>query len=95
MSRPQVVNVDCNFVYDPERSQIEAAGGELVLRRAKTEDEIIAACADATVVLLEFPHTPLTARVISALPACRAIIRYGVGIESVDQPEATIEPTAA
>ncbi len=89
MSRPQVVNVDCNFVYDPERSQIEAAGGELVLRRAKTEDEIIAACADATVVLLEFPHTPLTARVISALPACRAIIRYGVGIESVDQPEAT------
>lgn len=67
--RPQVVNVDCNFVYDLERSQIEAAGGELVLRRAKTEDEIIAACADATVVLLEFPHTPLTARVISALPA--------------------------
>lgn len=89
MSRPQVVNVDCNFVYDTERRQIEAAGGELVLRRASTEDEIIAACADATVVLLEFPTTPLTARVISALPACRAIVRYGVGIESVDQPEAT------
>jgi len=89
MSRPQVVNVDCNFVYDVERRQIEAAGGELVLRRASTEDEIVAACTDATVVLLEFPHTPLTARVIAALPACRAIVRYGVGIESVDQAEAT------
>lgn len=87
--RPQVVNVDCNFVYDVERRQIEAAGGELVLQRAKTEDEIITTCKDATVVLLEFPNTPFTPRVIAALPECRAIIRYGVGIESVDQPEAT------
>src|ERR1039458_7028712 len=87
--RPQVVNVDCNFAYDHERQRIEAAGGELVLRRARTEEEIIAACAGATVVLFENPDTPFNARVISALPACRAIIRYGVGIESVDQAEAT------
>jgi D-3-phosphoglycerate dehydrogenase / 2-oxoglutarate reductase len=87
--RPEVVNVDCNFAYDTERRQIEAAGAELVLRRASTEDEIIAACARAAVVLLEFPNTPFTARVIAALPACRAIIRYGVGIESVDQAAAT------
>jgi D-3-phosphoglycerate dehydrogenase len=87
--RPQVVNVDCNFTYDLERRQIEAAGGELVLTRARTEDEIIATCAAASVVLLEFPNTPFTPRVIAALPECRAIIRYGVGIESVDQPEAT------
>lgn len=87
--RPQVVNVDCNFTYDIERRQIESAGGELVLRLSKTEDEIIAACADAAVVMLEHVNTPFTARVISALPACRAIIRYGVGIESVDQAAAT------
>jgi D-3-phosphoglycerate dehydrogenase len=88
-ARPQVVNVDCNFTYDLERARIEAAGGELVLRLARTEDAIIAACADATVILLEFHDSPLTDRVISALPACRAIIRYGVGIESVDQASAT------
>lgn len=88
-SRPQVVNVDCNFTYDEEKKRIEAAGGELILRRARTEDEIIAACAEAAVVLLEHADTPLTARVIAALPELRAIIRYGVGIESVDQPEAT------
>ena len=87
--RPQVVNVDCNFDYEIERKQIEAAGGELVLRRARTEDELIAACTNATVALLEHADTPFTARVISALPACRAIVRYGVGIESVDQAAAS------
>lgn len=89
LTRPQVVNVDCNFVYDIERKQIEAAGGDFVERRARTEDELVAACADATVALLEHADTPFTARVISALPACRAIVRYGVGIESVDQAAAT------
>ena len=88
-TRPLVVNVDCNFTYDLERTQIEAAGGELVLRRARTQDELVAACADATVAVLENADTPFTARVISQLPACRAIVRYGVGIESVDQGEAT------
>lgn len=89
MSRPQVVNTDCNFSYDTEKKQIESAGGEIVLAKARTEDEIIATCATAKVVLIEFQDTPITARVISALPALRAVIRYGVGIESVDQPEAT------
>ena len=89
MSRPQVVNIDCNFSYDAEKRQIESAGGELIVAKARTEDEIIATCAGASVVLIEFPDSPLTARVISALPYLRAIIRYGVGIESVDQQEAT------
>jgi len=89
MSRPQVVNTDCNFSYETEQRQIESAGGELILAKARTEDEIIATCRAASVVLIEFQDTPLTARVISSLPSLRAIVRYGVGIESVDQAEAT------
>lgn len=89
MSRPLIVNVDCNFSYDLERQRIAAAGGELVLQRARTEDEIIAACRDATVVLFENADTPLNARVISALPRCRAIVRYGVGVDSIDLEAAT------
>jgi D-3-phosphoglycerate dehydrogenase / 2-oxoglutarate reductase len=87
--RLQVVNVDCNFTYTEEKRRIEAAGADLVLRKARTEAEIIAAGSQAAVVLLENADTPMTARVISALPELRAIIRYGVGIESVDQAEAT------
>jgi len=88
-SRPQIVNVDCNFSYDLERPRIEAAGGDLVLRKARTEEEIIAACQAATMILFENTDTPLTARVISALPACRAIVRYGVGVDSIDVAAAT------
>ena len=88
-SRPQIVNVDCNFTYDLERQQIEAAGADLVLRKARTEEEIIAACQQAAIILFENTETPLTARVISALPACRAIVRYGVGVDSIDLAAAT------
>ena len=88
-ARPQIVNVDGNFSYELERQRIEAAGGDFTVRRARTEEEIIAGCADATMVLFENADTPLTARVIAALPACRAIIRYGVGVDSIDVAAAT------
>jgi D-3-phosphoglycerate dehydrogenase len=88
-SRPQIVNTDCNFTYDLERARIEAAGADLVLRKARTEEEIIAACQAAEMILFENADTPLTARVIAALPACRAIVRYGVGVDSIDVPAAT------
>lgn len=89
MSRPQVVNVDCNFNYDLERRLVTAAGADLVLQRAKTEAEIITACANASVVLFENADTPFTAHVVDSLPACRAIVRYGVGVDSIDVPAAT------
>jgi len=89
MARPQIVNVDCNFSYELETARIAAAGADFVLRRAKTEDEIIAACADATAILFENADTPLTARVIAALPKLRAIVRYGVGVDSIDLAAAT------
>jgi len=44
MSRPQVFNIDCNFSYEAEKRQIESAGGELVLAKARTEEEIITTC---------------------------------------------------
>ena len=68
---------------------IEAANADLVLQVARTEDEIIAACGRATMILFENADTPLTSRVIDALPACQAIIRYGVGVDSIDIPAAT------
>jgi D-3-phosphoglycerate dehydrogenase len=88
-TRLLVVNVDCNFKYDEVKRRTELAGGEFAQRPARTEDAIIAACADSAIVHIEFADSPLTARVIGALPELRAIIRYGVGIESVDQAEAT------
>lgn len=88
-SRPQIVNVDCNFSYALEQARTTAAGADFVLRKAKTEDAIIAACQDATVVLFENSDTYFNARVIAALPQCQAIVRYGVGVDTIDLAEAT------
>ena len=84
-----VVDVDCaRGEYRHERDRFRAAGIDFVLRPAATEDAIIVAAADADVLLLEQPSTPITARVVEALRRCRAIVKYSVGVENVDLPTA-------
>src|SRR5882762_2864742 len=85
----KVVNIDS--AYEPEpgyysyiQKRIDSAGGELVLVKACTEDDIIAACGSATVVLAERAEAPLSARVIDSLPQCIAIMKCSVGMDSVD-----------
>ena len=87
--RFQAVNVDCNFQYDFERQQLAERGIELVLQTAATEDEIIRACANADAVILEGAKTPMNARVIAALPKCRVIAKYAVGVDNIDVAAAT------
>jgi D-3-phosphoglycerate dehydrogenase len=87
--RFKVVNIDCNFDYTYERERLEALGAELVLRKSVSEDEIIQACQDADAVVLEGTKTPMTARVINALPHCRLIAKYAVGVDNVDVSAAT------
>ncbi len=87
--RPQVVNVDCYYDYSGERRLLQALDADLVLKRSETEDDIIAACRNADIVLLETAHTPMTARVIGQLPRCQAIIKYSVGYDNVDVTAAT------
>jgi D-3-phosphoglycerate dehydrogenase len=87
--RFQAVNIDCNFDYAYERRRLAAAGIELVERKAPTEEAIIAAAAGADAVILEGTTTPMTARVIEALPRCRIIAKYAVGMDNVDVAAAT------
>lgn len=62
---------------------------ELRLTPARTEEEIISACAEADIVLLEYAGTPITERVIANLPRCRAFVKYGIGVDNIDIPAAT------
>ena len=47
-----------------------------------TEDEVIAAAGHAHAILIR--EAPVSRRVIDAMPHCRAIVRYGVGIDNID-----------
>lgn len=65
-----------------EKELIEAAGAELRDYHCKTEDEVIDAAKDCDVLICQF--APITERVISAMPHCRAIIRYAIGVDNID-----------
>ena len=92
----KVVNVDCDrpekekdSLYAAERKAVEDLGGELVLLSATTEEEIIRACAGARIILTEGLFTPITRRVLEALPDCWAVGRYGIGVDNIDVEAAT------
>jgi D-3-phosphoglycerate dehydrogenase len=85
----QAVNVDCNFDYAYERERLSAAGITLVTQKSVSEEDIIAACTGADVVVVEGARTPITERVIQALPRCRLIVKYAVGVDNIDVAAAT------
>lgn len=87
-TREQVVIADYDYGdVDIERAIIEQAGFELIAAHCKTEDEVIEAAHDAAAVVAQY--ATISARVIDALPACRAIARYGTGVDIVDVDAAT------
>ena len=83
-----VVNVDSTLQettgYQWLEERVRAASGELVLCHAITEDQLAAACANATVVVVEHPRTPITSRVIDAMAQGKAIVKCAVGTDNID-----------
>ena len=61
---------------------LAASGAQLVEQTCLSEEAMIEQCAgaDALLVLRE----PVTARVIAAMPNCRVITRFGIGVDTVD-----------
>jgi D-3-phosphoglycerate dehydrogenase len=78
----KIVISDDRFGWADEERRVFAEKGELLIARCRTEEELIAACADADAVLLN--QAPMTGRVISHLTKCRVISRYGIGCDNVD-----------
>jgi len=65
-----------------ERELVEAAGGELAEFQCKTEEELIDAAKNADALLVQF--APITRSVMESLTRCKAIVRYGVGVDNID-----------
>jgi D-3-phosphoglycerate dehydrogenase / 2-oxoglutarate reductase len=84
----KIVITDHRFKdVEQERQAVEAAGGKLVVGQAADEQEVAGLCKDADGVLTA--RAPITKRVIEAMERCRIIVRYGIGIETVDIPAAS------
>lgn len=93
-SNPQVVIVDSQFDFSKDRfaqeiAAWEALGATVTLAESRTEDEVIAAGKDADTLVYLGLYTPFTANVLSQLPKCQLIARFGIGMDSVDLAAAT------
>ncbi|RJQ10769.1 MAG: C-terminal binding protein, partial [Dehalococcoidia bacterium] len=73
--------------FEVERSIIGPAGGRVVVRRAASTEERVALLRDAQAVLVG--GAQITSAVLDQLPGLELIIRYGVGLDSLDVPAAT------
>ena len=70
-----------------EAEELAKVNAELVGVDAVTEDEIIEAAKDADAIITG--AAKMTRRVIEALPKCKAIVRYGIGYDTIDVEAAT------
>ena len=70
-----------------EAEELVKVNAELVGVSAGTEDEIIEAIKDADAILTSAAQ--ITRRVMEKSPKCKAIVRYGIGYDTVDIDAAT------
>jgi len=87
--RPLVVHADARPGSElrEERLALDGLGCDVVATTAADEDGLIANLREADVVLVA--AAPITRRVLEGLPRCRAVVRYGIGLDNVDLEAAT------
>jgi D-3-phosphoglycerate dehydrogenase len=84
----KIVITDHRFPnVDQERRAVEESGADLVVGQVTAEDEVAELCRDADGVLAV--RAPITKRVIAEMTRCRIIVRYGIGVDTVDIRAAT------
>jgi D-3-phosphoglycerate dehydrogenase / 2-oxoglutarate reductase len=83
-----VAITDCDHGdVDPERAVLDGHDVELRVLACRTPEEVAAQAGDADVLINQY--VPVTAAVLDALPRCRLVVRYGVGVDNVDLRAAT------
>jgi D-3-phosphoglycerate dehydrogenase len=83
-----VVITDCDHDnVDPELAVLEGHAVELRRLGCRTPQEVAARAGDADVLINQY--VPITAPVLDALPRCRLVVRYGVGVDNVEVEAAT------
>ena len=80
-----VLITDCDMgPADLERSVLEPAGWSVVHGSSRTEEDVVAAVRETGAVGLLVQYAPITAAVLQACPSVRGLVRYGVGMDTVD-----------
>lgn len=88
MPQPLVVAIDDGYAsYDQEERLLGEAGARFALRPGRRDlQATIEAVRDAAIVLVR--ENPLPRAAIEAMAQGRAVIRYGIGVDNIDQQAA-------
>jgi D-3-phosphoglycerate dehydrogenase len=83
-----VVVTECDHdAFEQEEAVARAEGLAFRVEQAHDPDALVAACADADGVLVQY--ATIDGPVLDALPQLQVVSRYGVGVDSVDVAAAT------
>lgn len=67
---------------DSERRIVARAGYELADYQVRTEAELMDVTRDADVVITQYAH--VNRRVIENMTRCKAVVKYGIGVNNID-----------
>jgi len=89
MSKFKVVVTDYVFPnLEPEKEILAGAGAELVAGQCKTREELLQLVPGAHGILNTY-FGKIDGGIMDAMPDCRIIVRYGIGVDTIDIPAAT------
>ncbi len=84
----KVIITDCDHEsMDIEEKIFADAGIEMELKQAFSEDEVIEQCQDGDIFIVRYAN--ITEKVMDHCPKLKYVVRYGVGVDTVDVPAAT------
>lgn len=84
----KVIITDCDHEnIDIESTLFIKAGINFELKQCHTEEALIEECKDADAFIVQYAH--ITKKVMDALPNLKMVVRYGVGVDTIDIAEAT------
>jgi D-3-phosphoglycerate dehydrogenase len=87
-SRYQVMITDCDHgSIEEEKEELGRIGAELFLAQIREEEDLIRVCKEADGLINQYAI--LNRNVLSHLPKCKVVARYGVGVDSIDLRAAT------
>jgi D-3-phosphoglycerate dehydrogenase len=89
MAKYKVVVTDRVFPnLDPEKKVLEPLGVEILGGQCQSLDEIISLSKDASAILNCY-FKPIGEEIFQACSRLKAVVRYGIGVDTIDIPAAT------
>ncbi len=83
MSRPLIVVTDSPFPsLDPAKAALKRVDPELRMARSPSADNILAVARDADAILVTYAKLP--GELLRQLTRCKAIGRFGLGVDNID-----------